>query len=150
MKSYQFFHLMVQEFLSAHALSLKSSEDQTAFWGEHLVKGPIIETGDWEKDHNLSLYADRRFETVFQLYAGLTNLQDGSIQQLLFNTVDTNEGLELGNLVTSEHSAVVYESQNEESLPNNCSPGTTHLCPSGPANNHNNGCGVCNMCPFHH
>ena len=113
-KSYQFFHLMVQEFLSAHALSLKSSEDQTAFWGEHLVKGPIIETGDWEKDHNLSLYADRRFETVFQLYAGLTNLQDGSIQQLLFNTVDTNEGLELGNLVTSEHSAVVYESQNEE------------------------------------
>ena len=144
-KSYQFFHLIVQEFLSAHALSLKSSEDQTAFWGECLVKGPIIETrdwweygypslyadetGDWEKDHNLSLYADERFETIFQFYAGLTNLRDGSIQQLLFNTVDTNEGLVLqdynarqtmkpGNNckypVTRVRSAVVYESQNKE------------------------------------
>ena len=113
-KSYQFFHFIIQEFLSAFSLSLKSPEDQTAFWGERLVKGPIIETGDWEKDCNLSLYADRRFETIFQFYAGLTNLRDGSIQQLLFNTVDTNEGLELSNLVTSERSAVVYESQNEE------------------------------------
>ena len=113
-KSYQFFHLIIQEFLSAYALSLKLSEDQTAFWGEHLVKGPIIETGDRRQDENLSLYADRRFETIFQFYAGLTGLQDGSIQQLLFNTVDTNEGLELIHPVTSERSAVVYESQNEE------------------------------------
>ena len=113
-KSYQFFHLIVQEFLSAYALSLKSSVDQIAFWGEHLVKGPIIKTGD----RNLSLYADRHFETIFQFYAGLTNLQDGSIQQLLFNTVDTNKGLELNYYfyypVTNERSAVVYESQNEE------------------------------------
>ena len=115
-KSYQFFHLIIQEFLSAYALSLKSPEDQTAFWGEHLVEGPIIKTGDWKKDRNLSLCADRRFETIFLFYAGLTSLRDGSIQQLLFNTVDTNEGLELkgGYPVTSEHSAVVYESQNEE------------------------------------
>ena len=120
-KSYQFFHLIIQEFLSAYALSLKSPEDQTAFWGEHLVKGPIIETEDWDEDPNLSLYADRRFETIFQFYAGLTGLRDGSIQQLLFNTVDTNEGLGLGYRflgksypVTSERSAVVYESQNEE------------------------------------
>ena len=115
-KSYQFFHLIIQEFLSAYALSLKSSEDQTAFWGERLVKGPIIQTGDRREDHNLSLYADRRFETIFQFYAGLTSLQDGSIQQLLFNTVDTNEGLVLDYPypVTSERSAVVYESQNEE------------------------------------
>ena len=115
-KSYQFFHLIVQEFLSAYALSQRSSEDQTAFWGEHLVKGPIIKTGEWRKDHNLSLYADRRFETIFQFYAGLTSLRDGSIQQLLFNTVDTNEGLTLHYVyrVTSERSAVVYESQNEE------------------------------------
>ena len=115
-KSYQFFHLIVQEFLSAHALSLKSSEDQTAFWGEHLVKSPIIESRDWWKDRNLSLYADRRFETIFQFYAGLTGLRDGSIQQLLFNTVDTNRGLVLSYNypVTSERSAVVYESQNEE------------------------------------
>ena len=115
--SYQFFHLIIQEFLSAYALSLKSSEDQTAFWGERLVKGPIIKTGYWRQDENLSLYADRRFETIFQFYAGLTSLQDGSIQQLLFNTVDTNEGLELAhydNPVTSERSAVVYESQSEE------------------------------------
>ena len=114
-KSYQFFHLIVQEFLSAYALSLKSSEDQTAFWGERLVKGPIIKTGGWE-DRNLSLYADRRFETIFQFYSGLTGLQDGSIQQLLFNTVDTNEGLVLNYFdpVTNERSAVVYESQNEE------------------------------------
>ena len=105
-KSYQFFHLIVQEFLSAYALSLKSAEDQTAFWGEHLVKGPIIKTGD--------LYADRRFETIFQFYAGLTSLRDGSIQQLLFNTVDTNEGLELDNFYPVITSAVVYESQNEE------------------------------------
>ena len=118
-KSYQFFHLIVQEFLSAYALSLKS-EDQTAFWGERLVKGPIIKTGDWRKDDNLSLYADRRFETIFQFYAGLTSLRDGSIQQLLFNTVDTNGGLVLDDYyydeypVTSERSAVVYESQNEE------------------------------------
>ena len=110
-KSYQFFHLIVQEFLSAYALSLKSAEDQTAFWGEHLVKGPIIVTA-----RNPSLYADRRFETIFQFYAGLTSLRDGSIQQLLFNTVDTNEGLVLHYdcPVTSERSAVVYESQNEE------------------------------------
>ena len=115
-KSFQFFHLIIQEFLSAYALSLKCSEDQTAFWGEHLVKGPIIKTGDWGKDRNLSLYADRRFETIFQFYAGLTSLRDGSIQQLLFNTVDTNEGLVLDYFypVTSELSAVVYESQNEE------------------------------------
>ena len=113
-KSYQFFHLIIQEFLSAYALSLKSSEDQTAFWGEHLVKGPIIKTGNSWKDRNLSLYADRRFETIFQFYAGLTSLRDGSIQQLLFNTVDTNEGLVLDDYpVTSERSAVVYESQNE-------------------------------------
>ena len=112
-KSYQFFHLIIQEFLSAYALSLKCSEDQTAFWGECLVKGPIIKAGY----HNLSLYADRRFETIFQFYAGLTNLRDGSIQQLLFNTVDTNEGLVLRDYaysVTNERSAVVYESQNEE------------------------------------
>ena len=116
-KSYQFFHLIVQEFMSAYALSLKSAEDQTAFWGERLVKGPIIKTGDLDEDRNLSLYADRRFETIFQFYAGLTNLRDGSIQQLLFNTVDTNKGLVLGDYfypVTSERSAVVYESQNEE------------------------------------
>ena len=115
-KSYQFFHLIIQEFLSAYALSLKSPDDQTAFWGERLVKGPIIKTGDWRKDNNLSLYADRRFETIFQFYAGLTSLRDGSIQQLLFNTVDTNEGLILSYNypVTSECSAVVYESQNEE------------------------------------
>ena len=114
-KLYQFFHLIIQEFLSAYALSLKSPEDQTAFWGEHLVIGAIIKTGDWSEDHNLSLYADRRFETIFQFYAGLTRLRDGSIQQLLFNTVDTNEGLELdGYSVRSERSAVVYESQNEE------------------------------------
>ena len=115
-KSYQFFHLIVQEFLSAYALSLKSAEDQTAFWGERLMKGPIIETGDWIEDHNLSLYADRRFETIFQFYAGLTSLQNGSIQQLLFNTVDTNGGLVLDYHypVPSECSAVVYESQNEE------------------------------------
>ena len=111
-KSYQFFHLIIQEFLSAYALSLKCSEDQTAFWGEYLVKGQIIETGDC----NLSLYADRRFETIFLFYAGLTGLQDGSIQQLLFNTVDTNGELVLDYYypVTSERSAVVYESQNEE------------------------------------
>ena len=119
MKSYHFFHLIIQEFLSAFALSLKSPEDQTAFWGEHLVKDPIIETGDWDEDCNVSLYADRRFETIFQFYAGLTSLRDGSIQQLLFNTVDTNEGLELNDYcdnypATSELSAVVYESQNEE------------------------------------
>ena len=115
-KSYQFFHLIVQEFLSGYALSLKPSEDQTAFWGEHLVKGPIIKTGEWWKDRNLSLYADRRFETIFQFYAGLTSLRDGSIQQLLFNTVDTNKGLVLSYNypVTNERSAVVYESQNEE------------------------------------
>ena len=117
-KSYQFFHLIIQEFLSAYALSLKCTEDQTAFWGERLVKGPIIQTGDWMQweDPNLSLYADERFETIFQFYAGLTSLRDGSIQQLLFNTVDTNEGLVLDNdyPVTSERSAVVYESQNEE------------------------------------
>ena len=115
-KSYQFFHLIIQEFLSAYALSLKLSEDQTAFWGERLVKGSIMETGDRWKDRNLSLYADRRFETIFQFYAGLTSLRDGSIQQLLFNTVDTNEGLVLryDYPVPSERSAVVYESQNEE------------------------------------
>ena len=115
MKTYQFFLFIVQEFLSAYALSLKSSEDQTVFWGERLVKGPIIETGKWE-DHNLPLYADRRFETIFQFYAGLTGLQDSSIQQLLFNTVDTNEGLVLSYdyPVTSERSVVVYESQNEK------------------------------------
>ena len=115
-KSYQFFHLIIQEFLSAYALSLKCAEDQTAFWGEHLVKGPIIETGDRDEDRNLSLYADRHFETIFQFYAGLTSLQDGSIQQLLFNTVDTNGGLVLHYYypVTSERSAVVYESENEE------------------------------------
>ena len=113
-KSYQFFHLIIQEFLSAYALSLKCSEDQTAFWGERLVKGPIIKTGDRRLDGNLSLYADRRFETIFQFYAGLTSLRDGSIQQLLFNTVDTNGGLVLRYPVTSERSAVVYESQNEE------------------------------------
>ena len=116
-KSYQFFHLIIQEFLSAYALALKSEEDQTAFWGECLVKGQIIKTGDRWKDRNLSLYADRRFETIFQFYAGLTSLRDGSIQQLLFNTVDTNEGLVLDYYyypVTSERSAVVYESQNEE------------------------------------
>ena len=115
-KSFQFFHLIIQEFLSAYALSLKSPEDQTAFWGERLVKGPIIETEDRRQHRNLSLYADRRFETIFQFYAGLTNLRDGSIQQLLFNTVDTDEGLVLGSYypVTNERSAVVYESQNEE------------------------------------
>ena len=115
-KSYQFFHLVVQEFLSAYALSLKSSEDQTAFWGEHLMEGPIIKTGDQSKDHNLSFYADRRFETIFQFYAGLTSLRDGSIHQLLLNTVDTNEGLVLDYdyPVASERSAVIYESQNEE------------------------------------
>ena len=118
-KSYQFFHLIVQEFLLAYALSLKSPEDQTAFWGERLVKGPIIKTGRRSEDHNFSLYADRRFETIFQFYAGLTGLRDGSIQQLLFNTVDTNKGVELDyflyrNPVTSERSAVVYESQNGE------------------------------------
>ena len=116
-KLYQFFHLIVQEFLSAYALTLKSSEDQTAFWGERLVDGPIIETGQW-KDRNLSLYADRRFETIFQFYAGLTGLQDGSIQKLLFNTVDTNKGLVFSPYynypVTDKRSAVVYESQNEE------------------------------------
>ena len=115
-KSYQFFHLIVQEFLSAYALSLMSSEDQTAFWGERLVKGPIIQTGHWSEDRNLSLYVDRRFETIFQFYAGLTSLRDGSIQQLLFNTVDTDKGLVLhyNYPVPSERSAVVYESQNEE------------------------------------
>ena len=87
------------------------------------MKDPIIQTGRWE-DNNSSLYAERRFETIFQFYAGLTGLQDGSIQQLLFNTVDTNKGLVLNFLhysadynnypVTSERSAVVYESQNEE------------------------------------
>ena len=115
-KSYQFFHLIIQEFLSAYALSLKCTEDQTAFWGECLVKGPIIQTGEWKKDRNLSLYANQHFETIFQFYAGLTSLRDGSIQQLLFNTVDTNKGLVLHYYypVTRECSAVVYESQNEE------------------------------------
>ena len=115
-KSYQFFHLIIQEFMSAYALSLKLSEDQTAFWGERLVKGPIIETEDWSEDRSLSLYADQRFETIFQFYAGLSSLRNGSIQQLLFNTVDTNKGLVLsyGYSVPSERSAVVYESQNEE------------------------------------
>ena len=114
-KSYQFFHLIIQEFLSAYALSLKCSEDQTAFWGERLVEGPIIKTGRVSEVRNLSLYTDRRFETIFQFYAGLTSLQDGSIQQLLFNTVDINEGLVLDIYsVTIERSAVVYESQNEE------------------------------------
>ena len=123
-ESYQFFHLVGQEFLSAYALSLKSSKNQTAFWREHLMEGPIIKTGE-EEDHNFSLYADRLFVTIFQFYAGLTGLRDGSIQQLLFNTVDTNEGLVIGHTylssskilsspITSEHSAVVYESQNEE------------------------------------
>ena len=114
-KSYQFFHLIIQEFLSAYALSLKVLEDRTAFWGEHLVKGPIIETGKWENPE--SLFVDRRFETIFQFYAGLTSLQDGSIQQLLFNTLDTDKGLVLRDYaysVTNERSAVVYESQNEE------------------------------------
>ena len=79
------------------------------------MKGPIIETGRWEDD-NLSLYADPRFETIFQFYSGLTSLQDGSIQQLLFNTVDTDKGLVLDYHypVTRERSAVVYESHNEE------------------------------------
>ena len=115
-KSYQFFHLIVQEFLAGYALSLMSSEKQTAFWGEHLVKGSIIETGDWSEDRNLSLYANRRFGTIFQFYAGLTSLRNGSIQQLLFNTVDTNRGLVLDDdyPVTSERSAVIYESQNED------------------------------------
>ena len=119
LKCYQFFHLIIQEFLSAYALSLKSSEDQTAFWGEHLVKGPIIESKKRRKDcPNLSLYADQGFETIFQFYAGLTGLQDGGIQQLLFNTVDTKTGLLLcyssRNSVTIERSVVVYESQNKE------------------------------------
>ena len=117
-KSYQFFHLIVQEFMSAYALSLKSSEDQTAFWGERLVKGPIIETEYGSENRNLSLYADRRFETIFQFYAGLTSLRDGSIQQLLFNTARTNKGLVWHYFynypVTNERSAVVYESQNKE------------------------------------
>ena len=115
-KSYQFFHLIVQEFLSAYAVSLKSSEDQTAFWGEYLMKGPIIETGDWREDCNLSLYVDRRFEAIFQFYAGLTNLRDGSIQQLLFNTVYTDKGLvvDYEYPVTRERFSVVYESRNEE------------------------------------
>ena len=117
-KSFQFFHLIIQEFLSAYALSLKCSEDQTAFWRERLVNGPIIETTDWENPE--SLFVDQRFETIFQFYAGLTGLRNGSIQQLLFNTVDTNEGLVLDDdepydhPVTDERSAVVYESQNEE------------------------------------
>ena len=115
-KSYQFFHLIVQEFLSAYALSLKSSESQTAFWRQRLVKGPIIETGKLAKDPILSFCADRRFETIFQFYAGFTGLRNSSIQQLLINTVDTNGRLDLGLFypVSSERSAVVYESQNEE------------------------------------
>ena len=130
-KSYQFFHLIVQEFLSAYALSLKSSEDQTAFWGEHLVKGPIVETGFWRVDCNLTLYAERRFEAIFQFYAGLTGLRDGSIQQLLFNTVDTSKELVLDyntyNSLTSERSAVVYESQNEEIVKQLFSPSNPSL-----------------------
>ena len=110
-KSYRFFHLVVQEFLSAYALSLKSTEDQTAFWREHLVRGPIIETEEG-RDHK-SLYVDRRFETLLQFYAGLTGLQDVGIQQLLFTMVDTDKGLVLNSTsVACELFEVVYESQN--------------------------------------
>ena len=80
------------------------------------MKGSIIETAEWENPQ--SLFADQRFETIFQFYAGLTGLRDSSIQHLLFNTVDTNKGLVLDcnfhNSVTTERSAVVYESQNED------------------------------------
>ena len=112
-KSYRFFHLVVQEFLSAYALSLKSTDDQTAFWREHLVKGPIINTT--EDRGRKSLYVDRRFETVFQFYSGLTRLQDVGIQQLLFNMVDTDKGLVLDDTsVACELLVVVYESQNAD------------------------------------
>ena len=102
-KSYRFFHLIVQEFLSAYALSQKSSEDQTTFWREHLVKGPVIETKeDW---HRKSLLVDPRFDTLFQFYAGLTRLQDVGIQQLLFNMVETDKGLvpELDDILQNVH-----------------------------------------------
>ena len=112
-KSFRFLHLVMQEFLSAYALSLKSSEDQTTFWSAHLMKGPIIET---EEDRDpKSLYVDRCFETIFQFYAGLTRLQDVGIQQLLFNMVDNDKGLALNsNSVACELFEVLYESQNVE------------------------------------
>ena len=113
-KYYQFFHSIVQDFMSACALSLTSSDNQTAFWGEHLKIGPIIDTEDGG-DRNLSLFADQRLEAVFQFYAGLTSLRDAGIQQLLFNMVDTGKGLVLDrHSVASQLIIAAYESQNEE------------------------------------
>ena len=115
-KSYRFFHLVVQEFLSAYALSLKSTDDQTAFWREHLVKCPNIETEGEDEEKEESLYVDRRFETLFLFYAGLTRLQDVGIQRLLFNMVDTDQALVLdcNNSIACELVVVVYESQNAD------------------------------------
>ena len=112
-KSYRFFHLVVQEFLSAYALSLRSLEDQTTFWKENLVKSPNTDTEEEEEEEVESLYVNRRFETLFQFYAGITRLQDVGIQQLLFNMVDTDQGLVLNcTSVACELFMVIYESQN--------------------------------------
>ena len=114
-KSYRFFHLVVQEFLSAYALSLKPSEDQTTFWREKLVKCPNIETEEKEEEEEEALYVDRCFETLFQFYAGFTNLRDASMQQLLFDMVDTNQGIKLGGVsITTQLCCILYQSQNEE------------------------------------
>ena len=133
-KSYRFFHLIVQEFLAAYALSFKSPEDQTAFWKEHLKEGPIIDsreriskishhsllkiqslgTGQHELEDQKSLLVNARFETLFQFYAGLTSLQHVSIQQLLFQLVYPGKGLVLDGYSICQLFRIAYESQNEK------------------------------------
>ena len=115
-KSYRFFHRIIHEFLAAYALFLKPS---TTFWNECLAKFSAGNTGKLqeyqERGDCQPHFIDQHFETLFQFYAGLTNLQDASIQQLLFDMVDTDRGIELNrSSITTQLCGILYESQNEE------------------------------------
>ena len=122
-KSYRFFHLIAKEFLAAYALSLKSEEEQLAFWKERLVKGPIPETDTpWigsfmdPKWFDLkSPFKDASLGMLFQFYAGLTSLKVSGIQQMLLDQVNPAIGLKLGQTyhsIPEQLCSIVHESQN--------------------------------------
>ena len=115
-KSYRFFHRIIHEFLAAYALFLKPS---TTFWNECLANVSAGKTGKLEEyqegDNCQPHFIDQHFETLFQFYSGLTNLQDASIQELLFDMVDTDQGIELdGFSIATQLCCILYESQSEE------------------------------------
>ena len=75
-----FLHLILQEFMAALAVAMKTPGEQVTFWKQHLIL-------KYNKEGDFVL-ADDHYRTVFLFYCGLSKLGIRGIQSMLLDTID--------------------------------------------------------------